>query len=79
MHFLVCGRQRSTKPLNFGKKALKVGPISTRRIQKINKYSDDDISEDLQPIGDYRTGINYINFIDGFIYICNKYFYVVLK
>lgn len=40
--------------------------------QKINKYSDDDISEDLQPIGDYRTGINYINFIDGFIYICNK-------
>ena len=40
--------------------------------QKINKYSDDDISEDLQPIGDYRSGINYVNFIDGFIYICNK-------
>ena len=33
---------------------------------------DEDISEDLQPIGDYITGINYINFIDGFIYICNK-------
>ena len=32
----------------------------------------EDISEDLQPIGDYITGINYINFIDGFIYICNK-------
>lgn len=40
--------------------------------QKINKYSDDDISENLQPIGDYRSGINYITFIDGFIYICNK-------
>ena len=40
--------------------------------QKINKYSDDDISEDLQPIGDYRSGINYVNFISGFIYICNK-------
>ena len=32
----------------------------------------DNISEDLQPIGDYRSGINYVNFIDGFIYICNK-------
>jgi hypothetical protein len=40
--------------------------------QKINKYIDDDISEDLQYILDYRTGINYINFINGFIYICNK-------
>jgi hypothetical protein len=40
--------------------------------QKINKYIDDDISEDLQYILDYRNGINYINFINGFIYICNK-------
>ena len=40
--------------------------------QKIDKYSEDYISENLQPIGDYRSGINYINFIDGFVYICKK-------
>lgn len=40
--------------------------------QKINKYNDVDISEYLQPIANYRNGINYINFIDGFIHIYNK-------